>query len=55
MGHPDGDGQKAIRAVEWNLGMQSGLETWMFRSHAINEMGLRGDRELQMQAKSYAH
>lgn len=25
MGHPDGDGQKAIRAVDWNLGVCSGL------------------------------
>lgn len=25
MGHPGGDGQKAIRAIDWNLGVRSGL------------------------------
>lgn len=45
MGHPDGDGQKAIRAGDWNLGAQSGLQSWVCRSHAINETGLRGNTE----------
>lgn len=45
MGHPDRDGQKAIRAVDWNVGVQSGLERWICGNHAINETALRGNTE----------
>lgn len=45
VGHPDRDGQKAIRAVDWNAGVQSGLERWICGNRAINETALRGNTE----------
>lgn len=55
MGHPDGDGQKAIRAVDWNLGAQSGLELWIYWSHEITETGLRGNAEDSCRCKVSHH
>lgn len=42
MGHAGGDGQKAIRLVNWCLGVQSGLVIWICQSLAINEPAWRG-------------
>lgn len=45
MGHADGDGQKAIRSADWDLGAQSGPEAWIGWRCAGSGTGLRGNAE----------